>query len=333
MKVEETILLVNEQYEINISSATRIKNVYKLEGDKKDYCLKLVSYEYGHFLFILGVIKHLVNMGFNNTLKLIQTKSGKDYIKYEDKFAYVTEWIEARECNYDNPIDLIIATSTLANLHKKSEAFIVTKEMKPRIYWSKWIENFETRRNEILGFKNKAYKSSEFDYNYLRQCTTVAEKAQVAIENLKKTNYYEKMMIEKKKGGYCHHDYAHHNVLINKNNKAFIIDFDYCILDTHLHDLASLLIRKMKHGRWDVEYSKDIMEVYRTIYPLKQDDIPIMAAFMEFPQDFWQLGIQYYWEEQPWEEQFFLNKLNKIIIDKAGKEEFLQDFKKLKVRW
>lgn len=48
------------------------------------------------------------------------------------------------------------------------------------------------------------------------------------------------------KMGFCHHDYAHHNILVDDKNELNIIDFDYCILDSHLHDLASLLIRAMK---------------------------------------------------------------------------------------
>lgn len=45
---------------------------------------------------------------------------------------------------------------------------------------------------------------------------------------------------------FCHHDYANHNILIDSENQIYIIDFDYCMLDTKLHDLASILIRVMK---------------------------------------------------------------------------------------
>ena len=39
---------------------------------------------------------------------------------------------------------------------------------------------------------------------------------------------------------FCHHDFAHHNLLIDKQGEINVIDFDYCILDSHIHDLASL---------------------------------------------------------------------------------------------
>ena len=331
MNAVETVEIVKNNYEIPIYTAIKIKNVYKLEGYNGEvYCLKVIHYEYGHFLFILEAIKHLIKNGFKNILEIITTKDGKDYINYGKDFAYVTRWANVRECNYDNPIDVILATSTLANLHRKSEDFLVTNEMKPRNYWLKWIENFETRKNEIFDFQNRSERKNEFDYKYLKLIYGEAERADKAIQNLKKSDYKEKMVEEMKKNGYCHHDYAHHNVLINKNSEVVVIDFDYCILDTHLHDIASLLLRKMKHGKWDLDNAINILEVYSAINPIKQSDIPVLAAFMEFPQDFWQLGIQYYWEKQPWGEEFFINKLNKIILDMEEKQEFIEVFRKQK---
>lgn len=148
-----------------------------------------------------------------------------------------------------------------------------------------------------------------------------------ALQHLGESNYYIKMTKEMRGRGFCHHDFAHHNVLIGADNKVTIIDFDYTILDTHLHDLASLLIRRMKNGKWDLENAKFILDAYDSVYRVEGDDIPIMAAFMEFPQDYWQVGIQYYWEQQPWGEEFFLKKLTRIIEDKEEKQEFINEFK------
>ncbi len=158
------------------------------------------------------------------------------------------------------------------------------------------------------------------------------ERAEKSMEHLKFTDYISKMKLEIKKNGFCHHDYAHHNVLVNKNGEVSIIDFDYCILDTHLHDLSSLLIRKMKNGKWDLSSAVYILDAYSSIYPVLKDDIVIMAAFMEFPQEFWQIGLQYYLENQPWEEENFLSKLKKIEVDRNERQEFIGEFSRLQYK-
>lgn len=332
METEAIVKLVMNNYEVDVNKAIKIKNVYKLEGDHGEYCLKIVHYEYGHFVFILEAMKHLINKGFNNVPQIIKSKSGEDYIKFGQYYAYLTKWAIARECNYDNPLDIILAASALASLHKKSEGFIVTEEMHPRYNWLKWQKIFSTRKDEILDFNNRIEKkenNTEFDYKYKNMLSREVERANNSIINLNKTDYFNKMKIEMKKNGYCHHDFAHHNVLIDKDEGVIIIDFDYCILDTHLHDLSSLLIRKMKNGKWDMDNAIYVLDAYSSIYPVEKSDIPVMAAFMEFPQDFWQVGIQYYWEKQPWGEEFFLNKLKKIELDIGEREEFLKQFSNL----
>jgi len=155
-------------------------------------------------------------------------------------------------------------------------------------------------------------------------------RADKAIENLIKSDYIEKIHEDILRSGFCHHDYAHHNVLIEGNGRINIIDFDYCILDTNLHDLSSLLLRAMKNGKWDMEDAIKIIDSYSTIKMVSKRDIPIMAAFMEYPQDYWQVGIQYYWEEQPWGEDFFIKKLKKTIEDREEKQEFIEDFRNIK---
>ena len=332
MELEAVIKLVVDNYEINVNKAIKIKNVYKLEGCSEEYCLKIVHYEYGHFLFILEAMKHLINRGFNNIPKIIKNKNGEDYIKFGQYYAFLTKWAIARECNYDNPLDIILAASTLASLHKKSEGFFVTEEMHPRYNWLKWKQVFSTRKDEILDFKNRIEKKenkTEFDCKYKSMLSREIQRANISVINLNKTDYFNKMKMEMKKNGYCHHDFAHHNVLIDKDEDVIIIDFDYCILDTHLHDLSSLLIRKMKNGKWDMSSAVYVLDAYNSIYPIEKSDIPVMTAFMEFPQDFWQVGIQYYWEKQPWGEEFFLNKLKKIELDIDERQEFLEKFRNL----
>lgn len=330
MKIDELKELVESSYGLNVMELEKVKNVYRIKTNEEDYCLKMIKYNFPHFWFILSAIKHLQNKGFDRVPEIIKKNDGVDYVSISNLNAYLTKWIDARECNYDNPIDVSKAAVKLAELHNKSEGFKVTDEMQPRVYWYKWIENFKTRKNEILDFKRRIAekdKNSEFDYLYLSAMKEELDRADKAIENLVNSAYIEKVKNEIKKSGFCHHDYAHHNVLIEESGRINIIDFDYCILDISLHDLGSLLIRTMKNGKWDLNCSTSIMDSYGSKRKIEKKDIAIMSAFMEFPQDYWQVGIQYYWEEQPWGEDFFIKKLKKIYEDRDEKQEFIDEFK------
>ena len=320
---------IQDKYLIEIETIEKVKNSYKIKTKDGDYGINVIKYQYPHFYFIFSAIQHLKKRGFKKMPEIINTKDNLGYISLGNNFAYLNKWIDSKSCNYKNFNDLRLAAETLGELHKCSEGFTLNSNMRPRIAWFSWIKVFETRCDEILDFKKRIYQKaykSQFDEIYLKAIEEEIKRGKRAIEEIKNSKYIDLMNKEVLKRGFCHHDYAHHNVLINKKGKINIIDFDYCILDTHIHDLASLLIRTMKEGSWNKDVANFILNSYSNSYGLFYDEIKLMKGFIRFPQGFWQIGLQYYWEQQPWGEEFLINKLNKYLKDREGREEFLENF-------
>ena len=143
---------------------------------------------------------------------------------------------------------------------------------------------------------------------------------------IKESPYYEISEKSKKLGEFCHHDLANHNFLIGKDGNVYLIDFDYCIMDTHLHDLTSLIVRNMRYGVWDTRKAYFILEEYNRVYPTDMKDLMVIKALMTFPQDFWQVGLQYYTEKQPWTMEYFLMRLERIVNDREIRDKFLKEF-------
>ena len=320
---------IQDKYLIEIQTIEKVKNSYKIKTKDEDYGIKVIKYQYPHFYFILSAIKHLKNRGFKKIPEIINTKDNLEYISLGKNFAYLNKWIDSRSCNYKDFTDLKLAAETLGELHNYSEGFTLSSNMRPRIAWFSWIKVFETRCDEILDFKKRIYQKaykSQFDEIYLYAINDEIERGKRAIDEIKNNKYIELMNREVIKRGFCHHDYAHHNLLIDKRGEINIIDFDYCILDTHIHDLASLLIRIMKEGVWNMQLAKVVLESYSNTHSLSDDELRLMKGFIRFPQGFWQIGLQYYWEQQPWGEEFFINKLNKYLNDRNDREKFLENF-------
>jgi CotS family spore coat protein len=322
--------LLEEEYHFIIVSIDEFKNIYKITTVNGQYCLKKIKYNFSHFKFILEAIKYLHTRNFQYTPEIVKTKEGNDYIYINQCYCYLCPWVNSHKSDYSNEDELKAVSRKLAELHMKSRGFLQTKEMQPRVGWFKWIETFETRKNEIIDFKKRIYskeKMNRFDKLYLFIMEEELREAENSIEQLKNSSYLEAMTKEIKYNGFCHHDLAYHNVLIGDNKDIYIIDFDYCILDSHLHDLSSLIIRKMKQSSWRMDNCKSIIKEYNSIYQIEQEELQIMAAFMEFPQDYWQRGIQYYWENKNWGEEFFIKKLNKYIEDREEKKEFIEELR------
>ncbi|MGG7142178.1 CotS family spore coat protein [Clostridium nigeriense] len=329
MEISDIKSEIQDKYMLDIETIEKVKNSYKIKTNDGDYGIKVIKYQYPHFHFILSAIKHLKNRGFNKIPEIINTKDGLEYISLGNNYAYLNKWIDSKSCNYKDLGQLKLASETLGELHNCSEGFTLNRHMKPRIAWFSWIKVFQTRCNEILDFKKRIYQKayrSEFDEVYLRGIEEELDIAKKAINELRNNKYIEIMEKEVNKRGFCHHDYAHHNVLISKDREVNIIDFDYCILDTHIHDLASLLIRSMKDGSWSRDKAYFILNSYSNTHSLFDEEVRLIKGFIMFPQGFWQIGLQYYWEQQPWGEDFLVNKLNKYLKDRENRESFLDNF-------
>lgn len=333
MEIEKELELksyLSEQYRMNILNILPVKNVIKLSTSEGDKCLKRVRYGKGNFLFILSAMKHLQDREFNGIIPFIPTVSGEMYIALENGFGFLTDWISSRECDYSNPIELKMAARSLAKLHKASENYIEAEGAAPRIEWGRWIQKFTGRIQEMHKFKeiiNNKPSLTYFDCMYLDNLDYYISQGILAVNHLKESRYLELSQIEMKKKSFCHHDYAHHNVLISDDFNVYIIDFDYCICDTRIHDLASLIIRNMRHGNWNIEKAQYIIECYLSEGYLEKDEIPVMNGFIEFPQDFWQVGLQYYIEKQKWDESQFNKRLDNVIKDRLDRQQFIDEFK------
>ncbi len=322
-------VLIEKEYGIEVKSIIKHKNTFKINGNS-GYCFKVLNYEFGHSYYIISAIKHLNNKGFSTVLNIIKTRNGLDYVELNEcGYGYLTEWFESRVSNYNDLSELKNVSRELSKLHIASRDFNITPMMTPRIYWFSWINVFKTRKEEIYDFakriNQKAHKN-KFDEVFLKNLNEQIAIADKSIKGLINSNYVEIMERHMLKREFCHHDYANHNILIGKNNEIKIIDFDYCILDSHIHDLASLLIRAMKYNRWDKNKANVILDAYSENIEISKDELNVIKEFIRFPQDFWQRGLQMYWEQQPWGEEFILGKLNKYLEDRKYRDEFIENF-------
>ena len=334
MDAEELKKLIEEKYDLSIVSIEEFKNIYKIITFNGEYCLKKIKYNYNHFKFIIEAIKHLQTNNFQYIPPILKTNEDKYYINVNQCYCYLCPWISSHKSDYSKEDELKLVSRKLAELHLKSRGFLQTKEMEPRVGWFKWIETFETREQEILDFKKRIYSKENidrFDKLYLSIMEEELLQAENSIKELKNSSYLKIMKEEIKYNGFCHHDFAYHNVLIGEDKNIYIIDFDYCILDSHLHDLSSLIIRKMKESNWKINNCKNIIKEYNSVYEVQEKELAIMAAFIEFPQDYWQRGIQYYWEKKGWGEDFFIKKLNKYIEDRKEKNHFIEELRNIRL--
>lgn len=282
-----------------------------------------------YFLFIYSVVNYLLEKGYNQVLPYNVAQDGGICIQEDQYIYYVVDWIESTECRFKNTDDLKQAIKTAAELHQASIGYKPPINAKPRRYYSLWVNKFKKKCIDLLTFRqlleNKLYKS-EFDEQFEKDLLFYWEQGNKSIDALNNSDYDVISKQSEANAEFCHHDMANHNFIITPDKSMYLIDFDYCIMDTRLHDVCSLIIRNMRYGVWDIEKAYFILNEYSRWFPISNSELKVMKAFMLFPQDYWQVGLQYYIEKQPWTPDYFLTRLNRIIDDKEKRQIFLDAF-------
>ena len=321
--------VIPEIYGIKVYACEPIKKIYKLITDDGIKVLKKVNASYERYLFTVEAMNHARNHGFLNIPPIMTTRDGKAGVDTPTGILMISDWVSSREADYTSYSDLELTTMALADFHQVSIGFEPSAKTDPRVLWGKWIENFQTRAKEMLLFREQAQgkeEKSEFDRKILHYTDYFYDWAMKSIHHLEKSCYRKLAEESKKNRTFCHHDMAYHNVLFTKDNEAYLIDFDYCIMDMTIHDLTSLILRTIRYGSWDLERAYWIFNTYNRGKPILGEEIGVMKAFMEFPQEFWQIGLQYYVEQQPWEEEVFHRRLDRILLDIPIREVFMRKF-------
>lgn len=323
-KYDLSVELFNK-FNLMVNDVVPIRNVYILSTDKGEKVLKKIDYSIEDLECIHEALLQIKN-NFDRVLTFIETNEGKPYTKWNKDIYCVMNLVPGRECDFNNPVDLSIASKGLGELHKAS------KEVKEfgfkKNVAGKLIDSFKRKLQELELFKSIAimheYKT-DFDNIFLENLSYHLEEIKESIRLLEASPYNE-LCKEGKNIVLCHHDLAYHNILIN-DDKAYFIDFDFAIIDLKIHDICNLMNKAIKNFAFDIDRAEIILKNYTSTNSLDERELKVLYGLLTFPLDFYNVSKDYYTKRKDWEEEVFLNRLIKKISFKEDRREFLEEYK------
>jgi len=324
------------EFNLRVNDVIPVRKVFILNTDKGDKVLKKINYGTSRLEFINYGIEYLKNNNFSRIIEFEKTRNNLIYVPWKDDIYCIMNLVEGRECEYSNPVDVLLVSRALAELHMASYGIInddpfqlLLIKNQNRNLCGKIIEIFNKKLKELMFFKNIAtlYENkNEFDYIFLKHEKYYEENIIKSIEILEQSDYYN-LCKEKDKIAFCHHDLAHHNILINEE-KVYFLDFDYAIVDLRVHDICNCINKAIKNFAYDIEKCCSILNEYVKINPLDHRELEVLHGMLSFPQDFYGIARDYYTRKKQWSEEVFLNRLKSKVENREDREVFLEEFKK-----
>ncbi|RXM59202.1 CotS family spore coat protein [Clostridium tetani] len=313
-----------ENFKVKPKEVLPLRSVFIISDETGEKILKKVNYTVDELEFIKKGLNY-VNRSFNRTINFLETKDNKPYVIWNDSIYCMMNLVEGRESDYSNPMDLIVATEALAELHYAGKGFYSDIQSKNNL--GKIIKNFKRKEREMELFRELALiynNKSKFNNIFIENADYLIDQIKKSIKILENSCYYKLCSMEEKRV-FCHHDLAYHNIIINKD-KGYFVDFDYAIVDLRVHDLCNFITKWVKSSAYDIEKCSKILEVYNKMNPLNGKEIEVLYGMLTFPQEIFSIVKGYYTENKNWSEENSIDKLKKKIDLEEFKEDFLKDF-------
>lgn len=326
----ESAMLVEilKHYDFKVDSVDKVRSAYKVYTDKGIFCLKRVSHGSRKVKKSFQIAEHLKARGFENIAEYYYTKDGKAFIKHNDAALYLTYWIEGREISFSSAEEILRCTELLAHFHNQAKGFKAPKHVKVNLHTAKWRKTFTKCRYEIekfKGFIDKIKLKAEFDYTYKSSIDFFQKEAELAVRILDHSTYSELCDYYINEGYVCHDSYYYQNILLDKDDRLFIIDLESCQYDIPMSDLGKLIRRILskKRFKWDFDWCRRIIDRYCKVRPMTGVEYEMLLAMLVFPHKFWKLGRKRYMKNKKWDESKYRKKLHRLLRERQYKKEFI----------
>lgn len=313
---------------------TVIKDSVRIETGDGPKCVKRFNYGIERLKFIYEVKEYIVKNGFPFIDRFWRAPDGEPYVIHNNLIYILTDWIDGKECDFDSMADIKKAVESLAQMHHCVKGFSSLDCTKVRTELGKLPATLKKRSEEMLKLKKIAKKGkNRFDYLYMDNVDSFIEKS---LSSLKVVNspIYERIARKAEEvREVCHRDYSYHNLIIDRQQRLHVVNFDYCCYEIRVYDIVSFLRKIMSECNWNVEVAINVVNWYDTVNKLNEDELEIILALMEFPQKFWRIANRYYNSRRTKPETGYYNKLADIIAEKEFYMDFLKKFKDYIKAW
>ncbi|MCX7922755.1 MAG: CotS family spore coat protein [Clostridia bacterium] len=321
---------ISANYGFEVKSIVPYKDTYILNTSKGKKILKKSPLTSERILFIHGAKEHLYKNNFRNIDRYVCTLDGEPYIRVDGGTYTINEAVDGRECNFDNKQDIIHASRLLASFHKATKGYVAPDSCVARDELGKLPVYFSKRLDEVKKLKKVAKKGkSKFDYLFLEYVDYFYSLGENALELISGAEYAKVVDASRNMGIFCHHDFTHHNIICNEN-RISLINFDYCCFELKVYDIANFLRRKMRKCNWDINEAQVIMNEYRSVEDISEDEFFVLRLILQFPQKFWRVINKYYNSKRSWSEKSYIAKLQEVIDEVKYHDRFMSKYEQLK---
>jgi Ser/Thr protein kinase RdoA (MazF antagonist) len=252
-KVQE---LVEKYYGYQVRKVQKVRAVYKLETDQGTVAFKNAR-KIKDIAFIHSVLHHLHTCGFAETPSLRKTKTNTLLLSYQNDDYVVEQWLpqKVKEVSVHADNWLFSAGKALAAFHHAISSYPFSYIPKKRIRrpWGIWFVQQYNKIKYHIPWDQSAEK-----YWLLDRMKRAKDQFRM----------YPAITTH-----LCHGSLHQENIMIDRDQKVWLIDYERITYDAIGKDIAQLLMYHFRFHSWNQAAVEQLLTGYEEVSPLSQADL------------------------------------------------------------
>ncbi len=311
---------------MRVLKAEAWRAAWRLETDRGTYYLKKTAAAAADLPFLVGFHDHLCQKVPGLVPVVKRDKAGRACLSHAGGHYLLLSGLSGREADYLRPGDLERTAAGLRVFHQAARGYRPEFCPPSRYRYGRLRQVGSALLSDLERYRMLAlHDGRAFARAYLSFWANFFPQAGQVEACLGRTDYPVLAARAGSAAEICHHDLAHHNVLIDGGAVRFL-DLDYALADTHLHDLANLLNHLLRLFGWDPDPARACLENYYRPGSIPAAEAAVLGVLLLCPLDYWQIGRQYFDERQRWTEDHFLSLLERKCGRYQARIAFLRGF-------
>ena len=286
--------IVREGYGLRLRHGTRTRTGLVCRTDQGLKELKKPRGSIDSLRLAFDVKERLYQNGFRNISRCYPTLMGEPFYHYDGSIYILEDMLPQETLPEDSTESFLRGAEVLGEMHR------ATKGLKSPA--TRWDENrlphlYAKRRGELARLRRRKERHSgydDIDLLLLQYYAPYMERATEAESLLRQGNYAAAIRRAAAEGGFCHNAYKGEALRQEADGRIFIGNFDRCIAELPLADLAAYIRRYFKKTEGDTAGLFAILERYNRYCPLSTEDGVLLQGMLVYPEKFLRLINEYY---------------------------------------
>lgn len=309
------------QYEMEFAGVCKGRGALRCTAGNKVYIFMEYTGSLHHLALQNKLLQKLSADGIACVEQIVPTKEGELSCVDADGVRYLLKTsVNGRECQVTDRDECLRAVRQLAGLHKHMA--LPASEAGETVFSP--LTEYEKHTRELKRAKKYLQQKRQkqaFEKELLAVCDRFIDRAEEVTQDW---SFYARSLAEetKEEVPVCHGDYQYHNLTV-ANGEFFVSNFEKCIADEPVRDLALLLRKLMEKYEWNAEFGAQLLQAYERERPLFAAEKIDLLYRIKFPEKYWKIVNFYINSGKAFISCRNGEKLRKVLEQEKAKDRFI----------